>query len=203
MRTRTFGSAMRSCRRTSQDRYTPRAGFSSTSPSVAVACFASPLRTGWPTPTRQISGIGNRRFGQFRCHRERACFSMQSAPGAPAGARALSPQDLASWLMTTRDAKRLLFQWPWPSIRISEQREHRALVVLLAEELYHRERGSLPLPKKRWSGLISIICPTTARATSTMERRRGLRIRELQYSASRSDAPPFCAAFPTRRMGAG
>ena len=52
-------------------------------------------------------------------------------PGAstPAAARALSPHDLARWLITTRDAKVLLFQWPWPSIRISERREHRALVV--------------------------------------------------------------------------
>jgi hypothetical protein len=65
-------------------------------------------------------------------------------PGAPDGARRLSPQDLASWLLTTRDAQRLLQQWPWPSIRWSEQREYRGLVVALAEELYRRERGSLP-----------------------------------------------------------
>jgi hypothetical protein len=56
----------------------------------------------------------------------------------------LSPQDLARLLITTRDAKVLLFRWPWPAIRISEQREHRALVIVLVEELYHRERGSLP-----------------------------------------------------------
>ena len=63
---------------------------------------------------------------------------------APVAARSISPEDLGRWLITTRDAKLLLFQWPWPAIRISEQREHRALVVLLAEELYRRERGSAP-----------------------------------------------------------
>jgi hypothetical protein len=71
-------------------------------------------------------------------------FFYSASLGAPAGARALSPRDLASWLVTTHDAKLLLLQWPWASIRIAEQREYRALVVLLAEELYRRERGSLP-----------------------------------------------------------
>jgi hypothetical protein len=65
-------------------------------------------------------------------------------PTAPAAARGLSPQDLAVWLMTTRDAKLLLFRWLWPSIRISERRGHHSLAILLAEELYHRERGQLP-----------------------------------------------------------
>jgi hypothetical protein len=78
--------------------------------------------------------------------RNRATYLSLYGAGAvaPAASRALSPHDLARWLITTRDARALLFQWPWPVIRISEQREHRALVVLLAEELYHRERGSLP-----------------------------------------------------------
>jgi hypothetical protein len=65
-------------------------------------------------------------------------------PSAPVAASALSPQELPRWLITTRDAKVLLFQWPWPTIRSSEKRQYRALVVLLAEELYHRERGSRP-----------------------------------------------------------
>ena len=63
---------------------------------------------------------------------------------APAVAKALSPQDLGRWLVTTRDAKVLLFQWPWPAIRLAELRKHRGLVIVLAEELYHREHGSLP-----------------------------------------------------------
>jgi hypothetical protein len=71
-------------------------------------------------------------------------FFYSVAADARAGARALSPQDLASWLITSHDAKILLSQWSWPAIRISERRQHRALVVLLAEELYRRERGSPP-----------------------------------------------------------
>jgi hypothetical protein len=63
---------------------------------------------------------------------------------APATAKSLSPQDLGRWLVTTRDAKLLLFQWSWPAIRLAELRKHHALVITLAGELYHRERGSLP-----------------------------------------------------------
>jgi hypothetical protein len=47
----------------------------------------------------------------------------------------------------------LLFRWLWPSIRISERREHRALTVILAEELYHRERGTLPPSEKALVGI--------------------------------------------------
>jgi hypothetical protein len=67
-------------------------------------------------------------------------------PDAPAGARALSPQEVASWLITTNDA-RVAFQYPallWPAVRQREQRGYRELLVLLASELYHRERGTLP-----------------------------------------------------------
>jgi hypothetical protein len=92
----------------------------------------------------------------------RACFSLQKrpiylsffAPGpdASSAARALSPQDLARWAITTRDAKVLLFQWPWPAIRTSEMREHRALVIRLADELYHRDHGSFPLSEQALVG---------------------------------------------------
>jgi hypothetical protein len=67
-------------------------------------------------------------------------------PDAPAGARALSPQEVAGWLVTTNDA-RVAFQYPWylwPAVRQREQRGYRELLVLLASELYHRERGTLP-----------------------------------------------------------
>jgi hypothetical protein len=66
------------------------------------------------------------------------------SPDGPAAARRLTPQDLATWLIGTLDAKELLSFWPWPSIRMSERRQHRALVVLLAGELYQRERGTAP-----------------------------------------------------------
>ena len=70
-------------------------------------------------------------------------------PQAPAGARALSPQEVASWLVTTNDA-RVAFGVAashgalWPTVRQIEQRGYRELLVLLASELYHRERGTLP-----------------------------------------------------------
>src|SRR5262249_480385 len=65
---------------------------------------------------------------------------------APAGARALSPQEVASWLVTTNDAK-LAFRYgfmAWPNVRRREQRSHRELLVLLAGEIYRRERGARP-----------------------------------------------------------
>jgi hypothetical protein len=70
-------------------------------------------------------------------------------PQAPAVARALSPQEVASWLVTTNDA-RVAFGVAashgalWPTVRQREQRGYRELLVLLASELYHRERGTLP-----------------------------------------------------------
>lgn len=63
---------------------------------------------------------------------------------APAPARRLSPRALARWMVGSPDARRLLFQWPWPSIRLRERREHRALLILLAGELHRRERGRPP-----------------------------------------------------------
>jgi hypothetical protein len=71
-------------------------------------------------------------------------YFYEPSPTAPAGARAMSPHDLASWLMTALGAKRELAQWPWPSIRISERRSYRSIVILLAEERYRRERGTPP-----------------------------------------------------------
>ena len=32
----------------------------------------------------------------------------------------------------------------WPSVSMTEERGYRELVILLASELYHRERGALP-----------------------------------------------------------
>ena len=65
-------------------------------------------------------------------------------PAAPASSRALAPEDLARWLLTAPDAKLLLNEWPWPSVNVREHQQHRALVILLAEELYRRERGQSP-----------------------------------------------------------
>ena len=90
----------------------------------------------------------------FRAHKQHSSlFFYTASPKTPATARVLSPPDLASWLMTARDAQLALAQWPWPSIRISERREYRAMVVLLAEELYRRERGASPPSEEALVGL--------------------------------------------------
>jgi hypothetical protein len=70
-------------------------------------------------------------------------------PLAPAGARSLPPRDLARWLVATNDAKLRIIasnspQGPWSPDRLRDCKDHRALVVMLAEEIYLRERGSRP-----------------------------------------------------------
>jgi hypothetical protein len=75
-----------------------------------------------------------------------ARFYAVSPAGRPA-ARKLTPRVLAEWFVGTRDAQLLLSYWPWPAIRAAERREHRALVVLLAGELYKRDRGA-PAPSE-------------------------------------------------------
>ena len=66
------------------------------------------------------------------------------SPEAPAGARILSPAALDRWLNSTADAQELLSRWDLRGLRIRERANHRALVVLLASELYRRERGTDP-----------------------------------------------------------
>jgi hypothetical protein len=71
------------------------------------------------------------------------------APGAPAGARALAPQEVASWLVATHDARlRLIwsqrFGRAWPPDRLVYRRAHRDLGIMLATEIYRRERGAPP-----------------------------------------------------------
>ena len=68
------------------------------------------------------------------------------SPDAPAGARALPPQELASWLVATRDAK-LIMEEGDVMLMLRHRLYHRAyrdLVIMLATEIYHRERGALP-----------------------------------------------------------
>jgi hypothetical protein len=69
-------------------------------------------------------------------------------PEAPAGARAVSPAELGRWLASTIDADALFRSWGFlPGLRrvqIQEQASYRALVVLVASELYRRERGTDP-----------------------------------------------------------
>jgi hypothetical protein len=71
---------------------------------------------------------------------------------APAGARAVPSQELARWLVATLDARLRIWddELPWPPDRVrdfravADRKAHRELVIMLATELYHRERGSLP-----------------------------------------------------------
>jgi hypothetical protein len=65
-------------------------------------------------------------------------------PEAPAKARVLSPRALDHWLSTTDDARELLIAWNLTSIRVKERANHRALVVLLASELYRRDHKTDP-----------------------------------------------------------
>jgi hypothetical protein len=74
-------------------------------------------------------------------------------PEAPAGARALPPQDVAGWLVASLDARlRLLMgydEWMPPTQArdrrtVADRRAHRDLVIMLATEIYRRERGVPP-----------------------------------------------------------
>jgi hypothetical protein len=79
-------------------------------------------------------------------------FLYASGPAAPVAARRLNPESLAQWLMTAPYAKRLLSQWPWPSLSARERREYRAVTVALAEELYRREHGRPPASEEALVG---------------------------------------------------
>jgi hypothetical protein len=75
-------------------------------------------------------------------------------PEAPAGARALSPQDLAAWLESSLDARlrlRMGYDEWLPPVRrprdrrtVADRKAYRDLVIMLATEIYRRERGAPP-----------------------------------------------------------
>jgi hypothetical protein len=65
-------------------------------------------------------------------------------PDAPANAGALSPEALDRWLNTTYDAQEILRSWNLRTIRTRERANHRALLVLLATELYRRDHRADP-----------------------------------------------------------
>jgi hypothetical protein len=65
-------------------------------------------------------------------------------PEAPAGARVLSPRELASWIVSAYDMKMIEMSKFGPSVRRGEQVGYRELVIALATEIYRRERGAPP-----------------------------------------------------------
>jgi hypothetical protein len=70
-------------------------------------------------------------------------------PVSPTGAGSLLPRELARWLVTANDAKlRILVAnsyLPWsPANHLRDRREYHDLVIMLATEIYRRERGALP-----------------------------------------------------------
>jgi hypothetical protein len=75
------------------------------------------------------------------------------SPEAPAGARALPPQGVAGWLVATLDARLQLLRGydEWlPPVRprdrrtFADRRAYRDLVIMLATEIFRRERGAPP-----------------------------------------------------------
>jgi hypothetical protein len=68
------------------------------------------------------------------------------SPDAPAGARALPPPKIASWLVATRDVKLIMEEGDVMLMlrHYLYQRACRKLVIMLATEIYRRERGALP-----------------------------------------------------------
>jgi hypothetical protein len=59
-------------------------------------------------------------------------------------AAAIPPEELAKWLLTTRDFMPIFWASIWPSVRQKEKSGYHGLVLSLAEELYRRERGVPP-----------------------------------------------------------
>ncbi len=74
-----------------------------------------------------------------------ASFDFYSfGPGAPAKARVLSPEALDRWLNTTLDAQEILNDFNGRFLRIREHADHRAVLILLATQLYRRDHGADP-----------------------------------------------------------
>jgi hypothetical protein len=73
-------------------------------------------------------------------------------PEAPANARALSPAAQDHWFASAIDVNEMLRGFAFQGLRIQEQANHRALVVLLASQLYRRDHGSDPPSEKALVG---------------------------------------------------
>ena len=67
----------------------------------------------------------------------------------------LSPRSLSGWLRSTVNANFLFGSWGWIGVQMSEQANHRALLILLGTELYRRDNGNDPPTPEApdWSSL--------------------------------------------------
>ncbi len=108
--------------------------------SPAVWAMFSYMDTSIPTTKRRIG------VPLYPVNREARC-----------GAGILSPEELAGWLVATRDARVRLIQAydEWlPPVRardrrtVADRRAHRDLAITLATEIYRRERGRPPLSEE-------------------------------------------------------
>jgi hypothetical protein len=72
------------------------------------------------------------------------CEFYAFGPDVPEKARALSPKALDHWMKTTYEAQEILPFWDSRTSRVKERANHRALIVLLASELYRRDHGADP-----------------------------------------------------------
>ena len=68
----------------------------------------------------------------------------QLGPEAPAKARVLSTEALGRWMDSSHDAQMLFNMLELNRMRAAETANYRDLVILLASELYRRERGTDP-----------------------------------------------------------
>jgi hypothetical protein len=73
-----------------------------------------------------------------------SCELYSFGPEAPAKARALSPAALGRWLDSTQHPADLIRLLNGTGLRTNELAHHRALVILLATELYRRDHGTDP-----------------------------------------------------------
>ena len=118
------------------------------SPNAAAASFDYSLPTGWRmwrTPTRSDAG----RRCERAFHIAQRTTSVCSIPSAPTHRQALACCHRRRWQAGW--SRPTMPEWPsryeflaWPAVRQTEQRGYRELLVLLASELYRRERGTLP-----------------------------------------------------------
>ncbi|WP_422927855.1 hypothetical protein [Singulisphaera sp. PoT] len=84
----------------------------------------------------------------FSSFEQKSTVFLYPPGGSPTSAKVtLTPSELAERLVGALDAKQILCQWPWPSVSAQERRDQRALVLILAEELYRRDHGT-PAPSE-------------------------------------------------------